>query len=522
MYSYKLFIALLLSVTLVGSLMVGRPAKASNFDEREAAIKSAQEEIARKQEANREALNKTQNEIAAFSAQSNSIQAQLDFLLEQNIASTEEYERLTRELEVARDEMNKSITRYEEAQQFADDKQIEYETRIVTLFKYRNKSVFEILLTSESLGGFFTNMRLMDYITSADNLMLEELKTAQEDAEVAKEQADQTVKQAKDYFDYAEEQLELLRNDIELTEVDLSSVEAELLNRSYVASNLETEYNQMDAELEAYYAELQAIENARATEAASIAESQRISASIEASQQESRRIEESIAESVRASQERERWLQESRAEEARAAEAARNAQEASRRESERQRLAWESAEASRKQATATTKAPATQAPAPVVPDVPAASSNYLMWPLASYNSLSSHYGPRVHPITGNPTAFHYGTDFAAGFGTPVRATLDGTVVIANASWQGQNYTSHKSGHGNYVTIQHANGLTSTYAHLKYVAVSVGQVIKQGQYIGQVGSTGASTGAHLHFEMASYGSTFNTWSNNWLLHPNSIR
>ena len=145
-----------------------------------------------------------------------------------------------------------------------------------------------------------------------------------------------------------------------------------------------------------------------------------------------------------------------------------------------------------------------------------------MWPLASYNFLSSPYGPRVHPITGNPTAFHYGMDFAANFGTPVRATLDGTVVIANATWQGQNYTSHKSGHGNYVTIQHANGLTSTYAHLKYVAVGVGQVIKQGQYIGQVGSTGASTGAHLHFELASYGKTFNPYSSNALLNANSIR
>lgn len=532
MHRKKRVVTCLLTLAMIGSILIGHPAQASNYDEQEAAIQQAQDDLLAKQAANRAALAQTQDEIAAFTAQSNSIQAQLDNLLEQNLTSTEEYERLTRELEVAREEMNKSIVRYEEAQQFADDKQVEYETRIVTLFKYRNKSVFELLLSSDSIEGFFSNMRLMDYIASADNKMLEDLIAAQEAAEVARLNAEETVVQARAYFEHAETQLELLRNEIGLTETNLGAVEAELLNRSAVENELEQQHDQMDEELAAYYAQLQAIENARATEAA-IAESIRVSESIV----ESQRVSESIAESelyerrLEESRENERLANES----LRAAEAARASAEEAARVSQEAANAWQARQTTTNPPTtaapAPTQAPATNAPVSTtttpaattpITETPVTSSNYLMWPLVSYSYISSHYGPRVHPITGNSGSFHFGTDFAAPFGTPVRATLDGTVVIANATWQGQNYTSHKTGHGNYVTIQHANGLTSTYAHLKYVAVSVGQTVSQGQYIGQVGSTGASTGAHLHFEMAQYGSTFNTYSSNWLLNTNARR
>lgn len=121
-----------------------------------------------------------------------------------------------------------------------------------------------------------------------------------------------------------------------------------------------------------------------------------------------------------------------------------------------------------------------------------------------------------------PNSFHYGTDFSASAGTPVRASLDGVVVLVDKSWQGQTYTDHKSGYGNFVTIQHANGVTTTYAHLKYVLVDVGQTVKQGEYIGQVGSTGASTGPHLHFEIAIYGSTVNPMGSSYLGSSAAIR
>jgi len=86
-----------------------------------------------------------------------------------------------------------------------------------------------------------------------------------------------------------------------------------------------------------------------------------------------------------------------------------------------------------------------------------------------------------------------GVDIAANRGTPVRASAAGTVIVArSAGWNG--------GYGNYIVVAHANGTQTLYAHLSSVAVSVGQSVGQGQNIGGVGSTGKSTGNHLHFEV----------------------
>ncbi len=100
--------------------------------------------------------------------------------------------------------------------------------------------------------------------------------------------------------------------------------------------------------------------------------------------------------------------------------------------------------------------------------------------------VSSAFGPRRHPITGLGKS-HTGTDLAAGMGTPVRAPADGVVVEARR-W---------GGYGNWVRIRHPNGLESGYAHLSRRA---GQRISQGQVVAYVGSTGASTGPHLHYEV----------------------
>jgi murein DD-endopeptidase MepM/ murein hydrolase activator NlpD len=84
---------------------------------------------------------------------------------------------------------------------------------------------------------------------------------------------------------------------------------------------------------------------------------------------------------------------------------------------------------------------------------------------------------------------HTGIDFRAPSGTPARATAPGKVV--EADWVG--------GYGNMVEIDHGNGLTTRYAHLSSVEVDVGQTVTKGQVIGRVGSTGRSTGPHLHYE-----------------------
>ncbi len=103
--------------------------------------------------------------------------------------------------------------------------------------------------------------------------------------------------------------------------------------------------------------------------------------------------------------------------------------------------------------------------------------------------VGSGYGMRRHPILGY-RRMHQGLDFRAGYGTPVYAVTDGTV----------NYAGRNGGHGNHLRIAHGGGLQTGYSHLSRFAVSNGTRVRRGQVIGYVGSTGLSTGPHLHYEM----------------------
>lgn len=108
-------------------------------------------------------------------------------------------------------------------------------------------------------------------------------------------------------------------------------------------------------------------------------------------------------------------------------------------------------------------------------------------------STSSPFGWRMHPVLGY-RRFHAGLDFAASYGSTIRAADSGTVIMAG--WYG--------GYGNAVIIDHGKGITTLYGHTSQLFVSEGQTVQRGQAIAAVGSTGLSTGPHLHFEVRSYG------------------
>ena len=116
----------------------------------------------------------------------------------------------------------------------------------------------------------------------------------------------------------------------------------------------------------------------------------------------------------------------------------------------------------------------------------------------SYTSFTSAFGWRIHPISGT-SKFHYGVDLAAPTGRPIYATRAGTVSVA--SYQA-------GGAGNYVQINHGDGYRSIYMHMTHYIVSVGEYVAQGQVIGYCGSTGGSTGPHLHFGISYNGSYVN--------------
>ena len=115
-----------------------------------------------------------------------------------------------------------------------------------------------------------------------------------------------------------------------------------------------------------------------------------------------------------------------------------------------------------------------------------------MWPVDNRN-ITSPFGWRVHPIF-NTEKYHSGVDVGAYAGYPIYAADSGTVQIA----------TYSSSYGNYVSINHGNGYTTLYAHMNSMAVTAGKTVTKGQVIGYVGSTGWSTGPHLHFEITKNG------------------
>ncbi len=127
----------------------------------------------------------------------------------------------------------------------------------------------------------------------------------------------------------------------------------------------------------------------------------------------------------------------------------------------------------------------------IAPGSGPASAGKYMWPVQG--PITSEFGYRVHPVTGN-TKFHSGLDIAVDEGTPIRAADNGTVIYAD--WYG--------GYGNCVIIEHGGGFTTLYGHCSRLDVRQGAQVRQGQAVAAVGSTGMSTGPHLHWEVRSDG------------------
>jgi murein DD-endopeptidase MepM/ murein hydrolase activator NlpD len=129
---------------------------------------------------------------------------------------------------------------------------------------------------------------------------------------------------------------------------------------------------------------------------------------------------------------------------------------------------------------------------------PAPQSDGMAWPVAGH--ITSYFGYRYHPIL-HFSRFHAGLDFGASWGSPIVAAADGQV--AAAGWAG--------GYGRQVRIAHGGGLVTTYSHMSEIVASPGSFVRRGQLIGYVGSSGLSTGPHLHYEVRKDGSAVNPLS-----------
>lgn len=169
----------------------------------------------------------------------------------------------------------------------------------------------------------------------------------------------------------------------------------------------------------------------------------------------------------------------------------RRAEEQRRKEEERARL----------QAANSNSAPASsensQSSDQLTSSAPVYGNGRLAWPVPGHNRITSRYGYRTHPIF-KTNKFHAGIDVGAPLGTPITAADSGIVI--STGWQG--------GYGNTVIVSHGNGISTLYAHNSAITVSVGDYVDKGDTIALCGSTGYSTGPHLHFEVRLNGSTTN--------------
>ncbi|GHU80494.1 hypothetical protein FACS1894191_5890 [Clostridia bacterium] len=122
-------------------------------------------------------------------------------------------------------------------------------------------------------------------------------------------------------------------------------------------------------------------------------------------------------------------------------------------------------------------------------DISVIAGGIYIWPSAVSDTITSYFGDRINPVTGSPDN-HTGIDISAGFGTAVFAAADGKVITASYD---------ADGYGHYIVIDHGGGNRTLYGHMSRRDAGVGETVTQGQIIGFVGSTGMSTGSHLHFE-----------------------
>ena len=241
---------------------------------------------------------------------------------------------------------------------------------------------------------------------------------------------------------------------------------------------VKAEYEAVQTELEAKKRELQAQQEALQAE---IDEAARLildlQSDIDANREE--------VEAIRAEEEAaERELQ------ALAAELERQRQEEERRRREAEAAAAAAAAA----ATAAAQAAQPAQSASGGGSTAAVGTGSFGWPVPSCTYITSRFGMRVHPITGEYKS-HTGLDIGAGYGAAIVAADGGSVSFAGV----------KGGYGSCVMINHGNGYVTLYGHMSSIAVSEGQNVSKGETIGYVGSTGVATGPHCHFEIYSGGS-----------------
>ena len=367
----------------------------------------------KKRDAAKEDAKKAKQKIADLKNQKQQISGELSKLNQANAEQKAQYELIASQLEAALDEKAAALDEYIEAQENLEKQQKLFTDRITIMFEYQNKSTLEVLLESDSIAGFFTNMQVISLIADSDSQAVDMLQSALDDAEL---QADLKLKHAEEMQAIADEkkrQLDELEKLIGQTEETLSNVDTDIDSMEKMEDELEKEAKKLEDKIKSLQTQYNK-ENA---------------------------------------------------------------------------------------ATGGGGAGTTKYNSKGTKEV-----GGVTWRWPTYcTSITSYYGYRIHPVY-KTKKFHSGVDIGAGYGDTIMAAASGTVILVSEPVEGKNKGG--SGYGNYCIIDHGNGYTTLFGHARDIYVKVGQKVSRGKAIGEVGSTGTSTGAHLHFEVRVNGSTTN--------------
>ena len=388
-------------------------------------------------------------EIRQLTKEADALSGDLAWLNERSEEQRALYLKKTQQLEAAIAEMEQAYDDYIQAEQDLSDKEAQYVKRLQTMFDHQKKSVLQIFLESRSLQGFFTTMQFMNIVADTDQQMIEDLEASRDNAVLLRDLAKQHSADMAVVVQQVEADLARLKADAEAKQADLNQNALALSAREKAEDELNAESEQIAAEVVTLQKQYAAELAAQATAAAKATQ---------------------------------------------AAEATRSAKATKAAEATGSAKATRAAEATKAAKPTPTPKPSNRQP-----------SGGWVWPYPGDYHVYSKYGMRMHPVY-HVYRFHSGVDLGGDYGAPIVAAADGIVIKVRNPWQGRN--TGGSGYGNYVIIMHANGVSTLYAHMKKTLVSVGESVDAGDKIGLCGSTGTSTGAHLHFEVMVDGRTVN--------------
>lgn len=333
---------------------------------------------------------------------------------------TNDITQLNAEIEEVNTELEATEVALAEAQKTEEDQYATMKKRIQYMYENGETSLFEVLLSSQSIADLLNQVEYVSEITDYDNNLLDRYKDTKLRVEQMKSQLEQTLEAKQLLNEELTINQEALEEMIEKKQTQLSKYETNITKTASLASETDSQIQQQEDMIE------------------------------DLLEKERKRIEE---------------------------------EERKRKEEEERKKREEEALKNQNSTSSNSSSGSTNV-----------SATGFQWPVPSSSRITCKFGYRTSPTQG-ASSYHRGIDIGASSGTNIVAAKSGTVVTA----------SYNVAAGNYVMISHGNGIFTVYMHCSKLLVSPGQSVSRGQAIGLVGSTGVSTGPHLHFGISINGS-----------------